>query len=498
MHLHMQIFSFVNTKNGYQVVEVELSLLRGLPKLELIGQADSLMKESVSKIKAAMRMQGFHFPKAQKILVNLRPNQNKKSSLGLDLAIVLGILLKTQQISSAFYRNKKIYIYGEINLAGEVFAPSDLSKILSLIPKDAVLVTGDFLLEDSLSVFSLRKLQDLKAPQLLIQTHKPRKMQAPLVPNFQISEDLKEILPAIALGEHSCLLAGPPGSGKSLHAQLIYHLMPDPEPHIFREIQNLHGSEQKWRPLVVPHSGVTHQTMVGGGSKSQAGELAKAHGGALILDEFLEFSKDTLEALREPMEKREIHVHRLQGETKYPAVFLWLATSNLCPCGKWTPKKRSTCTYSFSRCKSVLHKFSGPLRDRFTVLLWSDEWKNAERIAVRDLREMVLKARKFQASCGQSKRNTDWLYVELLPLCKDAVALQWHQLVASERRKLNVLRLAKSFADLRWSRAIEMQDFQKACHFALEAFQDLEMSKHPPSLRKEKAEAAGQDPPFLD
>jgi magnesium chelatase family protein len=210
--------------------------------------------------------------------------------------------------------------------------------------------------------------------------------------------------------------------------------------------------EARWRPLEAPHHSITPQAMVGGGSPIFPGVISRAHGGFLVMDEFLEYHPMVLEALREPIESGYI-IHARRGDRlRFPANFQLIATSNLCPCGKLNPVPNATihrdCRIRLNRCASVLRRLSGPIMDRFDILQITNSWLHrGERISWLKIRDTVDAARAFRQQRGVVKDILpDWL----------------RDLGHSHRRSQSLLRVARALADLRESPAIESTDFQQA------------------------------------
>src|SRR5437868_6572540 len=210
----MKIKSLVRENNSLVPAEVEVTLLPGLPTIQFLGLPDQIIKESIHRIKSAIRQQGFDFPRAQQVFVNIRPNHLKKSSRGIELAVAAGILWETGQIP-AYPVQDSFYIYGELGLSGEVFEPEDLASDFE--PQgEAQVLTGS--LSSVCCPFSRRvihELKDIPQPQFHgpeMKTLAVKRPQEGL--DFYFSEAHAEILSLAALGGHSLLLAGQSGSGK--------------------------------------------------------------------------------------------------------------------------------------------------------------------------------------------------------------------------------------------------------------------------------------------
>lgn len=370
--------------------------------------------------------------------MNLRPTYLRKHSRGLDLAIVVGILIESGAAPQDFvaWCLEKIF-YGEVGLGGEVFAPNG---VVDLIRPDASLplVTGAVehpLLEGKWwQVTHLQELEDPKPFERKVDWAKV--FERPELGEFDFNEAGAELLKVSSLMGMSVLLAGPQGSGKSTFAKALHALTAQPDPIQFRENLRLTGIDRKWRALEMPHHTTPAKAMVGGGSPLKVGVISKAHGGVLIMDEFLQFAGEVLESLREPLENGKIHLNRVSDAMILPAAFQLVATTNLCPCGKRTPEVGRACGYSLERCRSVVRRLSGPLLDRFELVGFSTDWRGGERVKMDKILEDIEKAREFQ-----KQREFD--------------PMVWPESIqnypTSFRRKKALMRAARALADLEGS-----------------------------------------------
>ena len=221
-------------------------------------------------------------------------------------------------------------------------------------------------------------------------------LQAPEIPDISFSKPASDILKICSAGEHPLLLCGSAGSGKSTLAEHIYYLLSEPRQRAFEQSEQILNLSQKWRAFITPHHTTSPLSMIGGGSPLFLGEISKAHGGLLLLDEYLEFHPKVQEALREPLEKGEIRLVRRGQCMVFPSQFLLVATSNLCPCGDYEPNKAIQCAYSLRRCQSHLDRLSGPMMDRFDLLVFSKDWKGDKTAALKSLKPEVEKAQEFR------------------------------------------------------------------------------------------------------
>jgi magnesium chelatase family protein len=484
----MKVLSFISEKNRLVPVEVELSLWPGLPGIQFLGLPDQHLKESALRIKSAIKSQGFEYPKARQILVNLRPSHLKKNSRGIELAVAAALLWETKQLPKPLM-DQQFFIYGELNLSGEVFEPEDLMDQASM--QNMVVLTGQS--RGRLKAYRrmvINSLADLISPKELASASISYPLARPALPeDFRLSRDQAVALEVAAVGGHSLLLAGPAGSGKSTLAKSLHQMLPIPQAQEWIEIvgiQKNFGVEVSWRPLVKPHHSTPRISMIGGGSIPLAGEISRAHGGVLLLDEFLEFPSSVQEALREPFEDGSIRVARGGRVEEFPAGGLIVGTTNLCPCGEKIPgeRERTTCRFSRLRCNSYSQRLSGPLLDRFQLLIFL---KALERPSVPWplVQHRIDKASEF-------RRLRKEKYEELgLNLSQEAAKIdgrlepvglaQLRALGGSERRRIATLCVARTLADLRGVYEVSLQDLDQALHWTQRNFEkmrrwDLELS----------------------
>lgn len=461
----IKVKSFIQDKNALVPVEVELALWPGLPGIQFVGLPDQHLKESAIRIKSAIKSCGFQFPIAQQILVNLRPSHLRKTSRGLELAVAAAYLWETEQLKRPV-QNSEFYIYGELSLAGEVIEPEDLTK--SFQPAKTVVLTGQRPQGFEAARFRrqiIKSLEDLEVPQEIAATEKGDEPIRPLqLLKRRFSKTQARLLEILAVGEHSALIAGPAGSGKSTIAQVLPALLKEPEAAQFVELKKIHsawGEDIQWRPVIKPHHSTPTMAMIGGGSVPFAGEISRAHGGILILDEMLEFSSQVQEALREPFEEGKMRVFRNGKLQEYPAQAQIVSTTNLCPCGSWTPLRAQDkpCGFSQRRCRAFAPRLSGPLVDRFEILQFTDRIGEME-ISGQELLKKIQNVQKFSQDRGRfpnSRLPSDQLLENFDLYSKAKLNSE-----ISQRRKLAVLKVARTLADLDFQDPIHSQHWDEA------------------------------------
>lgn len=478
----MKIKSLIRENDHLVPVEVELSFLPGLPQIQFLGLPDQAIKESIHRIKSAIRSQGFEFPKAQQVLVNLRPSHLKKRSRGLELAVALGILWETGQVEKP--PESFVFVYGELSLNGQVFEPEDLVEDLEM--EGVTVWTGSSQQNRSVpfSRVCVKELCDVLNPEFVRGSPRVYSLERPRFGlDLHFPERQARILKLVALGEHSLLLAGPAGSGKSTFAKTLVSLLGEPSQQEMHEItrnnKGLGGESLSWRPMVHPHHSTSPLGLIGGGVPPFRGDITRAHKGVLVLDELLEFHPRAQEALREPMEEFCIRLRRGRFVEEHPAETLVISTTNLCPCGDWVPQAKVVCGRSLKKCQSYVERLSGPLVDRFQVIFFTQKRESGKTILGEDLLQELEDVRAFRTRLASKDSRFcrvagRWSWEELI---KDLPSFYLQELfpkeLASRRRDLATLRVARSFADLEKAEKMEPRHVEEALKVTFVPFEAL-------------------------
>jgi magnesium chelatase family protein len=374
-------------------VHVEVQLANGLPSFTLVGLAETEVKESRERVRAALQQSGFAFPHNKRITVNLAPADLPKESGRFDLPIALGILAAAGQLDPA--RLAACEFAGELSLAGEL-RPVRGALALALAShregtgRTLVLPAASARLAAQLRAVDVREAHTLTAvvasllpgdaaqPLPTAQAAPPAPAQAgPDLSDVKGQAGAKRALEIAAAGSHSLLLVGPPGTGKSMLAQRLPGLLPPLDEDEALASAALRGLGQTGadtlplgqRPARAPHHTASAVALVGGGSPPRPGEISLAHGGVLFLDETPEFPRAALEALREPLETGRITISRAARQAQFPARFQLVAAMNPCPCG-WLGAPAAVgraCRCTPEAVSRYQGRLSGPLLDRIDL-----------------------------------------------------------------------------------------------------------------------------------
>jgi magnesium chelatase family protein len=453
----------------------------GLPTFSLVGLPDAAVRESRERVRSALENAGFDFPQSR-ITANLAPADLRKAGPGLDLAIAAALLGAMGKLSAEVL--DRVALAGELALDGSIRSVPGVLAITEAAARsgmDAIAVPAENAAEASLAgaprVIPLRCLQQLPAlgGEDEPAPPEPGELAAfssngagsasdhPDLADLRGQAFLRRALEIAAAGGHSLLITGPPGSGKSLAARRLPSLLPPlrrPEALEVLRIASACGRPARLgaRPFRAPHHTISAAGLVGGGSPPRAGEITLAHRGVLFLDELAEFSRDALEALRQPVEDGRVLITRARHAIELPSRFMLIGAANPCPCGHGEDSSRCKCGQATIRRYRA--RLSGALADRMDITVrvsrpTAAEMSEAPGESSAQVRERVIAARERQdRRLGEGRSNAEMTaggtrrQARLTGEARRILLSGHDSLGLSGRGHDRVLRVARTIADL--------------------------------------------------
>lgn len=475
--------------DGFKV-DAEIDINRGTPRFDIVGLADTVVKESRERIKSALRACGINFPVAS-VMVNLAPADTKKIGSVYDLPIFMAILSALRIITPS--RTEDCAFIGELSLNGDVRGITGVLPMMILAHElgiKSVFVPYDNANEASViedvTVYGVKNCEELIKHFSGEQPIQPYQRYIPSGAEYVFPNDFADVkgqmfakraLEIASAGGHNALLSGAPGCGKSMLAQRLPSILP---PLTFEEslettkIHSVSGLLTPEQPIVTvrpfrsPHHTISAAGLAGGGPEPKPGEVSLAHNGVLFLDEMPEFDRVSLELLRQPLETGKITISRASGTVTYPCSFMLIGAMNPCPCGYYGhPSKPCTCTEKVRL--RYQNKISGPMLDRFDlhINLAPPEYRelssDKKEEPSSEIRKRIIAARNIQTerfkgtpiTCN-ARITDDKLgeYCKLDDGVKEYLGRMFDVMKLSARAYTRILRVSRTIADLAGSDVI--------------------------------------------
>ena len=483
--------------DGYPI-DIETKIMEGQPMITIIGLGDLAVKEAAERIQSSIDESGYVFPK-KRVIISLAPSDKRKSGSHFDLAMAIGVL---QQNADIAVKDLSGYGFiGELSLDGRLRACRGILPMIITAQKSGIkkiIVPSENMNEANLvhgiEIIGLNSLDEviryLEGKNIMCDAIHPDAREE--MKNMELNLDFadvkgqNELIDAVILaaaGGHNMLMIGEPGCGKTMIAQRIPTILPQMTDEECLEVTKIYSISgilpnghalMRNRPFRAPHHNASLNALIGGGMNAMPGEVSLAHNGVLFLDELAEFSRHTLDALRQPIEDKKVSISRVNGTHTFPSNFMFVAAMNPCPCGYY-PSSRCRCTdYEIIKYRG---KISGPIMDRIDIqkevhpVDYFGLNEEPPAMSSAEIRIRVEKARKIQQiryknedgiNCNaQMSTSHIQKYCVLddasLKLLKEASEEYGY----SARVIHKLLRLARTSADLDGEENIRLSDVQK-------------------------------------